>query len=116
MIRALRLSVSNDPSSAGAISLITELGSTGPKKCLSIDRTLFMSRSSSQRVISRWCYPDEYEASLIECMRDAEGGDEMMTSHSVHLAKLRDNPPLRKLVDALRTHRREVEGKQKVIR
>jgi hypothetical protein len=49
-------------------------------------------------------------------MRDAEGGDEMVTSHSVHLAKLRDNPPLRKLVDALRTHRREVEGKQKVIR
>ena len=72
--------------------------------------------SPSQRVISRWCYPDEYEASLRECMRDAEGGDEMVTSHSVHLAKLRDNPPLRKLVDALRTHRREVEGKQKVVR
>ncbi len=71
--------------------------------------------SASQRVISRWCYPDEYEASLRECMRDAEGGEQMVESHLAHVAKLRDNPPLRKLVDALREHRRDVEGKLTVV-
>ena len=44
-------------------------------------------------------------------MRDAEGGEQMVESHLAHVAKLRDNPPLRKLVDALREHRRDVEGK-----
>jgi len=71
--------------------------------------------SASQRVISRWCYPDEYEASLRECMRDAEGGEAMVESHLAHVAKLRDNPPLRKLVDALREHRRDVEEKLTVV-
>ena len=48
-------------------------------------------------------------------MRDAEGGTQMVESHLAHMAKLWDNPPLRKLVDALREHRRNVEGKLTVV-
>ena len=56
----------------------------------------------AQRVLSRAVYPDEYEASLMECMAGADGCSQMLESHRLHLKAVRANAPLKALVDALR--------------
>jgi len=64
-----------------------------------------LRQSPAQRSLSRAVYPDEYEASLLDCMAGAIGCEQMLESHRDHLRALRANGPLAALVAALRRHK-----------
>ena len=70
-----------------------------------------LHKSACQRSISRAVLADEYERSLIECMRDTPGVEEMRASHADYIAKTQANAPLWLLVSHLR-HMREVVCQQ----
>ena len=69
-----------------------------------------LARGNAQRALSRAVYADEYEASLVECMGNARGADEMLQAHYEHCRSVKKNHALKTLVDALRDYRREVEA------
>mmetsp|Transcript_6610 Transcript_6610/g.16898 ORF Transcript_6610/g.16898 Transcript_6610/m.16898 type:complete len:92 (-) Transcript_6610:618-893(-) len=72
--------------------------------------------SPSQRTLSRAVYPDEYEASLMECMAGAEGCSPMLESHRLHLAGVGSNAPLQALVAALRRLKAEtVDAEEELV-
>ena len=71
-----------------------------------IDNTVLMlKKSPKQRSLSRFIYRDEYEESIYDCMEGAEGCEEMIASHNLHVKSIDNNPLLRDLVEALRSWR-----------
>ena len=74
-----------------------------------------LARGNAQRALSRAVYADEYEASLVECMGDAPGAREMLDAHYEHCRAVKKNEGLKRLVDALREHRRDVEAREEEI-
>jgi hypothetical protein len=81
-----------------------------------VSATADMLRNSNlQRALSRAVYADEYEQSLMECMANARGAEEMLEAHYEHCRGVKKNPGLCALVDALREHRREVEAANEAI-
>jgi hypothetical protein len=70
-----------------------------------------LARGNAQRALSRAVYADEYEASLVECMGNARGVDEMLQAHYEHCRLVKKNQALKALVDALREYRRDVEAR-----
>ena len=73
-----------------------------------------LARGNAQRALSRAVYADEYEASLVECMGDAPGAREMLEAHYEHCRAVKKNEGLKRLVDALREHRRDVEAREEI--
>jgi Rps23 Pro-64 3,4-dihydroxylase Tpa1-like proline 4-hydroxylase len=62
-----------------------------------------LRQTGCQRAVSRAVYAEEYEQSLVECMSDVDDGlQALVAAHRQHLAAVDGNPPLRRLVDALR--------------
>eukprot|EP00293_Proteomonas_sulcata_P015422 CAMPEP_0184312542 /NCGR_PEP_ID=MMETSP1049-20130417/50660_1 /TAXON_ID=77928 /ORGANISM="Proteomonas sulcata, Strain CCMP704" /LENGTH=215 /DNA_ID=CAMNT_0026628777 /DNA_START=859 /DNA_END=1503 /DNA_ORIENTATION=+ len=53
-----------------------------------------MRISPMQRAVSRAVYRDEYETSLRDCMKGAEGCKEMLQSHQLHIQAVKSNPGL----------------------
>ncbi len=58
--------------------------------------------SPQQRAVSRAVYAEEYARSLAACMQGTEGEAQMLEAHAAHLAAVAANPPLARLVAALR--------------
>lgn len=67
----------------------------------------FLRNSPVQRCLSRAVYMEEYAISLLACMENAPGCEEMMTGHDNHIKHVNDNIPLANMVKKLRTWRTE---------
>jgi 2OG-Fe(II) oxygenase superfamily len=61
-----------------------------------------LTASPMQRLLSRGVYKEEYMTSLIECMQNADGQDEMLAAHLSQLRAIEKNSALNELVERLR--------------
>jgi hypothetical protein len=68
--------------------------------------------SPQQRAVSRAVYAEEYARSLVACMQGTEGEAQMLEAHAAHLAAVAANPPLARLVAALRELKPRDHGAQ----
>jgi hypothetical protein len=60
-----------------------------------------LTASPMQRLLSRGVYKEEYMTSLIECMQNADGQDEMLAAHLAQLRAIEKNSALNELVRRL---------------
>mmetsp|Transcript_36757 Transcript_36757/g.80603 ORF Transcript_36757/g.80603 Transcript_36757/m.80603 type:complete len:303 (-) Transcript_36757:81-989(-) len=63
--------------------------------------------SPVQRAVSRAVYADEYEESLSQCLREAEGCAEVLEEHRQHVAKQLSHPQLGPFIARLRLLRQK---------